>query len=184
MSQQLERPNQQTVWRVSSLIEKYGLDIPFEVLEVIVAAHEYYIFETSDGRQSLADRLKMEVTQGDSDMEYRVVDTNPPVTVKGKDIFFFGATVVKGMFVRPGDVDAYKLDKDSCDMCGGSFHCIVKTRDEMGKDITICNSCSSRSDLQRIRDYSSGEDGCRRCSVVKCDHHPMKALDTSWITQR
>ena len=184
MSQQLERPNQQTVWRVSNLIEKYGLNIPFDVLEVIVAAHEFYLLETSDGRQSLADRLKMDVTQGDSDMEYHVVDTVPPVKVNGKDIFFFNATVVKGKFVNPTHVDAYKLDKDSCDMCRGAFHCIIKTKDEMGKDTTICNHCAAKSDLQRIRDCSGGEDACRKCTVTKCDHHPHKYLDTSWITQK
>ena len=180
---QLQEPSQTTIFRVLEILEQHGVMLDPGLIRIIIMAHDAYLFETKDGITQVINRCKMDHVLGESDMEYRIVDTHPPVAVNGDDVYFFNAVVVKGQFCPPGHVDSYHVDKNACDDCGGSFHCSIKTKDEMGKDLVICNKCASSSSITRIRDLGKGTDFCRTCSVEKCSHHPMKALNAGWVRQ-
>jgi hypothetical protein len=179
--EELTRPKSSVTTRVSDILERLNIHLDSELIEVVVAATEQYYFNTPNGRQELADRCMMEVTFGESDMEYHLVDT--PVVVGGKDICFLSATVIGGRFVAGTHVDAYHKDKNACDMCNANVHCTISTKDEYGKQVQVCNSCLDKSDVQRLRDLSSGLDGCRGCTALTCQHNPNKGLDLSWLKQ-
>ena len=177
--EELVRPDQSMTRRISEILERKDIHINQELIEIIVAATNHYYFSTPNGRQDIAKQCMMDITFGETDMEYRLVDT--PITVSGDDICFLSATVIKGRFVKSSHVDAYSKDKNTCDMCNSNVHCTTTTKDEYGKNTQLCNSCMSKSDLQRIRDLSSGLDGCKRCSTLACQNNPAKDLDMSWL---
>ena len=168
-----------TTRRVSEILEKLHINLNEEIIETIIAATEQYYFNTPSGRQDMADKCMMDITFGETDMEYKLVDT--PIVVSGADICFISATVIKGRFVNSGHIDAYSKDKNGCDLCNSNVHCTISAKDEMGKQIQICNSCLGRSEMQRLRDLSSGIDGCKVCSNLQCQHNPNRGLDLSWL---
>ena len=178
---QLKPPKHETVVRAMNIVESFGLQVDYNTVALVIAAHESYLFGTSEGRLNITEECKMDVTLGESDMEYEVVDARPRVVAKGDQVYFFNAVVINGEFHRPSHVDGYHLEKETCDSCNVEFHCLTKTKDEFGKDLKLCNHCMYNSQLQRQRDESNGYDGCLNCSVLKCQHHPQKIFSGDWI---
>lgn len=163
------------------IVESYGLQVDYNTAALLIAAHESYLFGTSEGRLNLTEECKMDVTLGESDMEYEVVDARPKITARGDQVYFFNAVVINGEFHRPSHVDGYHLEKEACESCGIEAHCLRKTKDEYGKECRLCNHCMYNSQVARLRDESNGYDGCLNCSVTKCPSHPQKIFTGEWI---
>lgn len=94
--------------------------------------------------------------------------------VKSTDIYFFHGCIAERRPVSPVAVDSYEKEKNTCELCTITAHCVSQVTEAYSKIKTDqCNRCRSASyALTKAEAHPS----CDGCSVVRCLHHPRRGL--------
>lgn len=97
--------------------------------------------------------------------------------VKPSDVYFFQGCIAEREPVPVGAIARQTRDREGCDLCTATLHCVKKLEGAYSKTITsLCNHCRSFSENPQIR--AEGDPWvCEACTATKCNHHPRKGLD-------
>lgn len=162
-------PSSRMISVINTLLHNRGINVSDDLVQEISNAHSYYLFETEEGRKTVLQNCKMDWEPGQSDVVYKVVDSYPPMTLKGDEVYFYKVAVSKGQFFKPNHLDDYYVDKRDCTQCGTEVHCATDTQDEYGREAILCDHCRSISNNDRLRKEGTG---CKNCSLTDCRNHP------------
>ena len=155
-------------WIVETL-RGFGVYVDEDTAMVVAGATFAWIENTIAGKEELIRRMRFEWQRGKSDHTYQRLDTCE--RIKPDDLYELKATVIKGEFVPPGNIDIEEAGKEGCDDCGILAHCTREIRSKHdGTYMKICNHCLATSEDSLRRDQA-GNEQCLQCTVLLCDYN-------------
>lgn len=167
--------------KIHSRLQELGISFEPEDIAVIMAAHEEWLTETTQGREHVANKFGFDWHTGRADMKYEIVTKDlDEIVVTGDKVIFLNTCVVKGDFVPPHQVVEKPVEKKNCASCGQLLHCTRLVKDpQKGDMIEICNHCLGFNEDSNLRSQSGGVDECFRCPNESCQSHPEWELSHS-----
>lgn len=144
-------------------LSSLGIEVPKNIAEVIVAAHEDYLFNTNEGRETIVNNCDFAWEEGDD----REIYLHGKDTYTGQQVYFLKACVIAGDFVSPHQVLVKRRDLEQCGECGKKVHCTRLVKGPpLGDKINLCNHCLIHID----NSSSGGMKECERCPELACEH--------------
>jgi len=169
MVTQLIYPNQRTLTKILTRLEELGVHIPPIHAAAVIAAHEEFLMETTEGREKIIDKFEFDSSCGKTNCLYDVVkDDGSSTTYSGDKVFFLQTCVVGGNFVSPHQVCEKEKETEECKHCGKDLHCIDTIFNKVSNEaIKVCSYCKQFE--------WGGHSECTRCTS-KCEHVKLKAV--------
>lgn len=142
-------------------------------IAVIVAAQNEFLFETTEGKEYIANKFEFDWSVGHSDTAYTIISPEGrSQKVRGDDVVFVKTCLIKGDFYPPHQVIEKILDDEECEACGQSLHCTRLVKDPGLEDkIRVCNHCLMFLDGE-AKHEGGGLEQCSGCPRTHCSAHP------------
>lgn len=170
-------PDPKTIAGVKSQLLNAGVPaetIPQEWLPAIIAATAKWVQTTEDGLAFASRLLHFELTRGEDDKSYKVVNdfTGKEYTANPQDVWFYCGYIVDKKPIPAAMLNISESVRSQCEDCGIVSHCLKQIRyPGTDKLMELCNFCVTYHEHPRVNDEAGD---CASCTVEGCQHHPHK----------